>query len=285
MFDNPGDWALENGVRIGVILALAVAFHFLINRVIPRAVKVAMEPRDVAGISEELKSDREQRAETVNRVFMTAADVLIVVVTAFLVLAEIGVSLAPLIAGAGIAGIAIAFGAQSLVRDALAGAFVVLEDHYRAGDVVTIAGVTGQVEDVTLRRSLVRDLDGVLHSVPNGEITVASNHTRNFSGVNVVVGVGYGEDVSRVQELVDRIGVELTDDAAWSADVVQAPSVARIEEFGESSLELRIVAKTRPHRQWDVASELRRRILAAFEAEGIEIPFPHRIVISREERN
>ena len=285
MFDNPGEWALENGVRIGVILALAVAFHFLINRVIPRAVKVAMEPRDVAGISEELKSDREQRAETVNRVFMTAADVLIVVVTAFLVLAEIGVSLAPLIAGAGIAGIAIAFGAQSLVRDALAGAFVVLEDHYRAGDVVTIAGVTGQVEDVTLRRSLVRDLDGVLHSVPNGEITVASNHTRNFSGVNVVVGVGYGEDVSRVQELVDRIGVELTDDAAWSADVVQAPSVARIEEFGESSLELRIVAKTRPHRQWDVASELRRRILAAFEAEGIEIPFPHRIVISREERN
>lgn len=285
VFDSPSDWALENGVRIGIILILGIVLHLLAKRAIPHAVGVALQPRlgPDATPSEVLELERDQRAATVSRVFVRTADAVIAVVVLFLVLAEIGVSLAPLIAGAGVAGIAVAFGAQSLVRDALAGAFVLLEDHYRTGDIVTLAGVTGKVEDVTLRRSLVRDLDGVLHSIPNGEIAVASNHTRAWSGINMLVGVGYGEDIAHAREVIDRVGAEVAADEQWRDDVLEPAAVARVEEFAESSIELRVVAKTKPHRQWDVASELRKRIRDAFEREGIEIPFPHRVVISREE--
>ena len=283
MFDNPGDWALENGVRIGIVLGLAVVLHLIAKRAIPRAVGLAMQPQLQEAGGAMALAGHQQRVETISRVFVRTADIVIIVVAAFLILAEIGVSLAPLIAGAGIAGIAVGFGAQSLIRDTVAGAFIVIEDQYRTGDVVAIAGVSGTVEDVTLRRTVLRDLDGVVHSVPNGEITVASNMTRDWSGVNMIVGVGYGEDVDRVRALVDEIGEELAADPDWSAQIVKTPAVARVNELGESSVDLRVVGRTAPHRQWDVASELRQRIKTSFDAEGIEIPFPHRVVISRPE--
>ena len=281
MFDNPGDWALENGVRIGVVLALSILLHFIARRAIPRMVALAMQPQLRQAGGAVALTAHQQRVETVSRVFGRSADMVIVVVAGFLVLAEIGVSLAPLIAGAGIAGIAVGLGAQSLIRDTVAGAFIVIEDQYRTGDVVAIAGVTGTVEDVTLRRTVLRDLDGILHSVPNGEITVASNLTRGWSGINLIVGVGYSEDVDRVKTLVGEIGEGLAADPDWSADIVQTPSVARVEALGESSVDLRITGRTAAGRQWDVASELRRRIKKSFDAEGVEIPFPHRVVISR----
>ena len=280
MFDNPADWASENGIRIGIVLALAIALHFVVTRVVPRAVSLAMQPQLWEAGRASAEGAHRQRVDTVSRVFVRTADILIAVIAALLILAEVGVSLAPLIAGAGIAGIALGLGAQSLIKDTVAGAFIVLEDQYRTGDVIAIAGVRGTVEDVTLRRTVLRDLDGVLHSVPNGEITVASNLTRGWSGVNLILGVGYGEDVDRVKDVVDNVGHELATDPDWREDIVEAPSVARVSAFSDSSVDLRVIGRTAPHRQWDVASELRRRIKLAFDAEGIEIPFPHRVVIS-----
>ena len=154
MFDNPGDWALENGVRIGIVLGLAVVLHLIAKRAILRAVGLAMQPQLQEAGGAMALAGHQQRVETISRVFVRTADIVIIVVAAFLILAEIGVSLAPLIAGAGIAGIAVGFGAQSLIRDTVAGAFIVIEDQYRTGDVVAIAGVSGTVEDVTLRRTV-----------------------------------------------------------------------------------------------------------------------------------
>jgi small conductance mechanosensitive channel len=225
------------------------------------------------------ETSHRQRVDTVASVFVRTADVLIVVVASFLVLAEIGVSLAPLIAGAGVVGIAVGFGAQSLIRDTLAGAFIILEDRFRTGDVISIAGVEGTGEDITLHRTVVRDLDGVQRSVPNGEITVASNQTRGWSGI--IVSVGYGKNVDAVREAVDDVGRELTDDPEWRDDILDAPSVARVEALGDSGVDLRVLGRTTPHRQWAVTGELRRRIKRSFDTAGIEIPFPHRVVISR----
>jgi small-conductance mechanosensitive channel len=277
MFEHPGDWALENGIRIGIILVLAIALHFFLRRVIPRAMALAMQPHQQVDNG----ASQRQRVDTISTVFVRTADMLIIVLASLLVLGEIGVSLAPFIAGAGVVGLAIGFGAQSLIRDTLAGAFIVIEDQFRTGDVVAIAGVEGTVEDITLRRTVLRDLNGVLHSVPNSEITVASNQTRGWAGINLIVGIGYGEDVDAVKETVDGVGRELADDPAWQNDIVKAPSVARVDSLGDSSVDLRVLGRTAPGRQWAVTGELRRRIKLAFDKAGIEIPFPHRVIISR----
>ncbi len=279
MFENPGDWALENGVRIGIILGLAILLHVIAKRVIPRGVALVMQPQLWEAGRATAEAAHKQRVDTISTVFVRTVDVLIIVVAAFLILAEIGVSLAPLIAGAGVVGLAIGFSAQSLIKDTLAGAFIVLEDQYRTGDVVAIAGVQGTVENITLKRTVLRDLDGIVHSVPNGEIIVSSNLTRGWSGINMIVGVGYGEDFDRIKELVDAVGNELAHDPDWREDIVEAPIVVRVNEFGESSVDLRIVGRTAPHRQWAVAGELRRRLKKCFDAEGVEIPFPHRVLV------
>jgi small conductance mechanosensitive channel len=205
----------------------------------------------------------------------------LVLLAAFMVLAELGLNIAPVLAGAGIAGIAIGFGAQTLVRDLLAGVFVLIENQYARGDVVRIAGVSGMVEDVNLRRTVLRDLDGIVHSVPNGEVRVASNFTRGWSRVNFNVTIGYEQDIDRVRALLDRIGAELAADPEWGPLILEAPKVLRVDAFEESGVALKILAMTKPIRQWDVAGEMRRRIKAAFDAEGIRIPYPHRVVVVR----
>jgi small conductance mechanosensitive channel len=177
-----------------------------------------------------------------------------------------------------VAGIAIGFGAQNLVRDFLAGVFVILEDQYRVGDVVRIAGIAGLVEDINLRRTILRDLDGIVHVVPNGEVRTASNFTKEKSRVNLDIVVAYKEDLDRVIEVLNRVGKELSEDPYFGPLITQPIQVLGVNEFQDSGIAIKVLGETRPIRQWEVAREFRKRVKKAFDQEGIEIPFPHRTI-------
>jgi small conductance mechanosensitive channel len=199
----------------------------------------------------------------------------VIAVVTFMMLSEIGLNIAPMIAGVGVVGIAIGFGAQSLVKDIIAGLFILLENQYRRGDVVKIADASGLVEDINLRRTILRDTDGVVHSVPNGEIRVASNLTKGWSRVNLNIGVGYGTDLDRAIAVINRVGKELAEDPAWSAQILKPPQVLRVDNLGDSAIDIKILGDTKPMQQWAVTGELRLRLKKAFDQEDIEIPWPH----------
>ncbi len=268
-------------LRILLILAAVLAVRRLAWRFGPRLTSMALRFRPEAGGMPQDVAEIASRRETLGYVFLRTIDVLLLLTGGFMLLSELGFNLAPLLASAGVVGIALGFGAQALVRDVLGGLFVLLEDQYRKGDVVQVAGVSGVVEDINLRRTVLRDLDGVVHSVPNGEIRVASNMTRGWSRVNLNVNVGYDQDLDKARATLDRVGAELAADPEWSPFILEPPRVLRVDAFEPSSIALKVLATTRPMKQWDVAGELRRRIKAAFDKEGIEIPYQRQVIMVR----
>ena len=197
------------------------------------------------------------------------------VVAIFMIVSELGMNIAPALAGLGVAGIAVGFGAQSLVKDLFNGVLILLENHYGVGDYVHIAGIDGLVEDVTLRRTVLRDLDGTVHSIPNGEISVASNYTKEWSRANLNISVGYGEDLDRVIRVINRVGNEMAEDPDWAPRILKAPQALRVDNLGDSGIDIKIVGETKPLAQWAVMGELRLRLKKVFDKEGIEIPWPH----------
>ena len=226
-------------------------------------------------------NQRELRAVTLAGVFKGVSKIVIVLVAGLTILGILGINTAPLIAGASVAGLAISFGAQNLIRDFISGFFILLENQYRVGDVIRAAGVSGQVEDMNLRITVLRDLEGVAHFIPNGEIKVVSNLAKEWSRAVVNVGVAYKENLDRVVSVLNTVGQELSRDPIFGQGILEPPQVLGVENFGDSQVTLRIVTKTRPLKQWETARELRKRIKAAFDREGIEMPYPHRIVYSR----
>lgn len=227
----------------------------------------------------EAKEEFQQRIDTIATVFSATVGAAIWAVTAFIILSELGINIAPLLTGAGIAGLALGFGAQNLVRDIIAGIFILLENQYSTGDVVKIAGTSGLVEKVTLHNTILRDLDGVVHHIPNGEITVASNFTQEYSKVNLNVEVSYETDLNKAIKVINEVGDGLTKDKEFGPMIEEAPTVLRVDKLGESGIEIKIVGVTKPIKQWDVMGELRKRIKEAFDKEGIEIPYPHRVIV------
>jgi len=208
--------------------------------------------------------------------FVTGAiGIFIIIAAIFMILSEVGIDITPLLAGAGVAGIAIGFGAQSLIRDLLSGLFIILEDQYGKGDWVQLAGVNGMVEGVNLRRTVLRDLDGNVHSIPNGEVRLSTNYTKEWARVNLIIPVAYGEDLDHVTEVINRVGEELAKDETFGPIIMKAPRVLRVDNFGDSGIDMKILGETKPMRQWEVTGELRKRIKKAFDEEGIEIPWPH----------
>jgi small-conductance mechanosensitive channel len=200
------------------------------------------------------------------RFFIWTIAVLMILETAFRL--DIG----PAIAGLGIAGIAIGLGTQSLVSDYLNGALITIENQYAIGDVVSIGGITGSVEDFTLRRTTLRDLDGTLHTVPNGQITIASNKTRGWARVNETVQVVYGSDVEMVTNVVNAVGRELSEDGEWGVQIIEAPHVERVKELGDRGVSLLVLGRVHASTQWAVSGEFRRRLLRAFEEHEIQMP-------------
>lgn len=264
------------GVRVIVILVAIYIALRIIQRVLGPAIRAAVS----AQMEGQPEVEVEKRVDTLSHVAYRTIWLVAALVALITVLPEFGINANALLAGAGLVGLAIGFGAQSLVKDVISGLFVLVENQYGKGDVVNIAGVGGMVEDVNLRRTLLRDLDGAVHSIPNGEISVASNLTRAYSRINMTVPVAYGEDLDRVFEVINRVGTELAQHEAWRKDITSAPQVLGVEGFGESGVTIRILGETQPVRQWDAMRELRLRLKKAFDAEGIEIPFPHRTLVT-----
>jgi small conductance mechanosensitive channel len=203
------------------------------------------------------------------------ARAVIVIVVIIMVLDEVGVPVAPVLAGFGIAGVAVGFGAQYLIRDLIAGIFIIMENQYRVGDVVKVADTAGLVEYITLRKTVLRDLDGIVHHVPNGEIKTASNYTRHFSRVNLDIPVAYGTDLDHAIQVINRVGKALAEDGKWRKVIKSPPQVLRVNNLGDSGIDIKILGDVKPMEQWAVTGELRLRLKKAFDDEGIEIPWPH----------
>lgn len=275
--DKIEDWALDHGIVIGIIALVVIVAIVLLNIMVPRFVRATAERRLADKPDEEIQ----QRIDTLSQFFTTSGTSLFILLGFFMMLPELGVNIAPLLAGAGIAGIAIGFGAQSLVKDFFSGIFILIDNQYGRGDVVEIAGISGVVQDVGLRRTVVRDINGVVHFVPNGEIVVASNFTEDYSRVNLNVGVSYSEDLEHVMDVIDRVGEELAADPDWADLIISPPKSLRVDNFGDSSIDIKILGDTRVSQQWAVMGELRLRLKKAFDAEGIEIPYPHTQLVSK----
>ncbi len=265
------EWFMSSGIRVIVIIAIAVAVYFICRPIIRSIIKRII-CRQMAGENE---AEIQQRTNTLSSVLVKIAGILILVVAVITILPEFGVNIASLIAAIGIGGLAIAFAAQNLIRDFISGFFILLEDHYGIGDVVSIAGVAGVVEDITLRRTVLRDLDANVHSVPNGKVELSTNMTKKFSRVNLNVSVGYGEDLKHVIDIANKVCQKMAKEAQWKDDFITAPSVLRVDKLGDSGIDIKILGDTKPAKQWAIMGELRLRLKDAFDREGIEIPWPH----------
>jgi len=264
-------WLIEHGIPILIILAVGAVLWFALNKFLPPIVR-----RSVARTKyKESKEGLEKRTNTLLTIFKGMGRALIVIIAIMMILDEVGVPVAPVLAGFGIAGVAIGFGAQYLIRDLIAGIFIILENQYRMGDVVRVADIAGLVEGITLRKTVLRDLDGIVHHVPNGEIRVASNFTRHFSRVNLNISVGYGTDLDHAISVINRVGKELAEDEKWRKVIKTPPQVLRVDNLGDSGIDIKILGDVKPIEQWGVMGELRLRLKKAFDAEGIEIPWPH----------
>ena len=264
-------WLLTHGIRLIIILVIATWLWFALARFLPPLISRAM----VRPVKGESKQGMGKRAKTLSSVFVGVGKGIIAVMAFLMVLSEFNVNIAPILAGFGIAGIAVGFGAQYLIRDLIAGIFLLLENQYRVGDVVKIANTSGLVEEVTLRKTVLRDLDGIVHHVPNGEISIASNFTRHYSRVNLNISVSYGTDLERAMNVINRVGKELAADENWKEKIITPPQALRVDNLGDSGIDIKILGDVKPIEQWAVMGELRLRLKKAFDAEGIEIPWPH----------
>jgi len=263
-WDEMKDKAPDVAFIVGVLLLAFAVFRLVFPRVARTAMMRGGHPPD---------EEMARRADTIIGVVDRTAGIGVLLIGAITVMREVGVDITAIVTGLGITGLALALGAQALVRDAINGIFLLAEDQYRRGDVIRIADVTGTVEDITLRRTIIRDEDGVVHSVPNGNISVVSNYTRDFAVVNVQMRVAYGEDLGRVASAIDTVGKEMMMDARWGPVLIEAPRLGHVQAVDERGVTLTVGARARPSARFEVESELRRRLAEAFLAQGIRVPF------------
>ena len=259
--------AMALGFRITLIAALAWFAVILSHRMI-RAFRLFIS-KNLAD-AEEVK-----RAATLGRVFRYIASVIISLITVTLILSELGISIAPILGAAGVVGVAVGFGAQSLVKDYFTGFFLLLENQIRQGDVIQAGGKAGVVEEITLRFVRMRDYDGNVHFVPNGTITTVTNMTRGHAHAVVDVGGAYRENVDQALEIMRQTGAELRADPAFAAKILEDVEIVGVEAWADSAVVLRCRFKVAPIEQWGVRREYLRRLKHAFDVAGIEIPFPH----------
>ena len=266
-------WFLNHGLKIIAIILIALFIRrfsgLLIEKLIRRMV--------IAGRFSSKEAEK-KREDTLIRIFSVSATILIWGLALLMVLQELGVAIGPLLAAAGIAGLAFGFGGQYLIRDLISGLFIIMENQYRIDDVVCFGDICGLVEDISLRMTTIRDLDGTVHHVPHGEIKTVSNLSKIFARVNMNIGISYSANLEQVISVVNKVGQELADDSVWKDQIIKAPQFLRVEAFADSAIMIKILGDTQPLKQWDVAGELRKRIKIAFDKEGIEIPYPQRVI-------
>jgi len=228
-------------------------------------------------------TEMEKRIDTLLKILRSMIKIIVWLMTGMLILRKIGIDIAPIIAGAGIVGLAIGFGAQELVRDFISGFFMLLENQIRNGDVAIINGTGGLVEHVGMRTIVLRDLSGVVHIFQNGKINTLSNMTKNWSGMVFDIGVAYKEDTDRVVDVIQQVADEQRADPDFKNKILEPIEIFGVDQFGDSAVVIKARFKTKPIEQWAVGREFRRRLKKAFDDQGIEIPFPHRTVYWGEE--
>ncbi len=261
---------LRSGIRIAIILLIT----FLLFRAI-RALA-----RKLAGVVDrrDLDIEDEKRAETLSLVIRHALDVLLVAVATVTILGELGIQIGPILAAAGIAGVAVGLGAQSLIKDVINGFFILANDQIRVGDVVQIAGKSGEVEKVSLKMTVLRDISGNVHFVPNSAIDIVTNMTKDYSRYLLEIGITYAQDVDRAVEVAREVDEALRGDLDYDDLILQPLEILGLDRFADSAVIIRARITTRPGKQWKVGREYNRRLKIKFDAEGIEFPFPTRTV-------
>ncbi len=260
------DWMFHGGIKILFILALTAVLIKVSGSIIEKLFDRLVPNKD---------GEMVKRSGTLKSVCFGAIKVFLITIATIIALDNLGIDIGPILAGAGVLGIAIGFGAQQLVRDLINGFFILLDDQIRIGDVVQIAGCSGVVESVDLRMTKLRDVSGNVHFVRNGEITVVTNMTKDYSCCVLDVGVAYRENVDEVAEVLKDIGAEIMSDEKYSGDILAPVEVFGVDRLGDSSVVIRARVKTVPNKQWSIGREFNRRIKNRFDSLGIEIPFPH----------
>lgn len=266
-------WLMTHGTKMLVIAVGAFVLNIILSRIIRRAVIIAVVPDKNMSPEAEIK-----RENTLIRIFNGTLAVVITIMASLMILKEAGLDIAPILAGAGIVGLAVGFGGQYLIRDIITGLFIILENQYRIGDVIDIDGIGGSVEDISLRKTTLRNLDGTVHHIPHGEITKVSNLSKNFARVNLNIGVSYSANLEHVIAVINKTGAELANDPYFKDLIISPPVFLRVDDFADSSVVVKILGDTKPLKQWEVTGELRKRLKIAFDHEGIEIPFPQRVI-------
>jgi small-conductance mechanosensitive channel len=266
-------WLLHHGIKIVVICIAAYIVNIILRNLIIRTVKVMVVP-DANGSKEAEK----KREDTLIRIFNGTLKVVILTLTILIILPELGIEIGPILAGAGIVGLAFGFGGQYLIKDLISGLFIILENQYRIGDVVNINSTGGLVEDISLRKTTLRDLDGTVHHIPHGAIIQVANLSKGFARLNLNIGIAYDTDLDHLIEVINRLGQEIAEDPVYKDSILSPPKFLRVDSFGDSSIVVKILGDTKPLKQWEIMGEFRRRMKIAFDKEGIEIPFPQRVV-------
>ena len=301
---NLADWLIGLPLAIISLVVLGLVIRFVLQRLVDRLVARAeggvlparvgrfsrrkspedqthtQELRDLAAATR-----RVQRAKTMGDLLKSVITGVLIAIFGTMILSQLGVNIAPIIASAGILGIALGFGAQSLVKDFLSGIFMIFEDQFGVGDIVDVGEASGTVEAVSLRVTRLRDLDGTVWYVPNGEIVRVGNKSQNWSRAVVDIGVGYDEDLARAKRVMNEVAQGLWEDEDYRSVIIEAPEVTGVEALSPDAITLRVLVKTQPMEQWAVARELRQRIKARFDHEGIEMPYSQRMVWHREGRS
>ena len=273
LFNAVIPWISSHGIRILGILLGAFLVKIFARVFIENLIRKTI--RSNRFISAEAEKKRE---DTLIAIFSETFGIGILVLAGLMILSEAGMDTAPLIAGAGIIGLAFGFGGQYLIKDLIAGFFIILENQYRIGDVVCFGDTCGLVEKINLRTTILRDLDGTVHHMPNGEIKVASNLSKFFARVNLNIGIAYNSDLEKVIRVVNKVGNQLAEDKNWKEMIIKPLQFLRVDDFVDSAIIIKILGETKPIKQWDVAGEFRKRLKIAFDKNGIEIPFPQRVI-------
>jgi moderate conductance mechanosensitive channel len=285
--DNVVEFLLGSPLRIACIVVGAFIIRWLVHRAIRRVVSGAVESKLsnrwaerrrgrvlLEGGGAVVSERRRQRTETIGSVLRSVSSFVIFGMAFVTVLDEVGIPIGPLLASAGVAGVALGFGAQSLVRDFLSGIFMILEDQYGVGDLIDTGGAVGTVEEVSLRVTRLRDGSGVVWYVRNGEILRVGNHSQGWSTGIIDVSVAYTEDIPRVQELIRATAVAMAEDEAWKDKILEEPTVAGVESVTGTSVTIRVIVKCTPNDHWGVQRDLRERIKETFDREGVQVPLP-----------
>jgi small conductance mechanosensitive channel len=273
LWDKIWPWLLDHGVKIFLIALAAFAIQRVLIRFTTRVIRAAVVPKEDSSEMEE-----KMRENTLIRVFKWIINIVVYLIAGLMILQELGVPIGPLLTGAGIVGVAVGFGSQYLVRDIITGFFLIFENHYRIGDEVEFNGTRGIVEDITLRVTTLRDINGTVHTVPHGDITRVSNYSKSYAKVNLDVRVPYSADVEHVIGVINRVGEKLASDPEWEDKILKKPQFLRINDLGDSSVIFKIIGETKPLMQHAVTGELRKRLKKEFDKEGIEMPFPRVVV-------